>query len=82
MTTNEQIHGHAVLEMMMNSGERYSRESLIKAVKERFGETARFYICSGSGMDATELVNTLAAKGKFMGSEDAFLFNPSTQCDH
>ncbi|WOO40656.1 YecH family metal-binding protein [Rubellicoccus peritrichatus] len=82
MTANEEIHGHEVLEMMMNSGKRYSRDSLIKAINERFGESSRFYICSGGGMDAAQLVDVLIGKGKFMGPEDAFVFNPATKCDH
>ncbi len=80
--TNEEIHGHAVLEMMMESGHKYSRESLIETINERFGENARFYICSGGGMTASELVEKLMAKGKFIGEETAFEFNPATKCNH
>jgi len=81
-TTDNQIHGHEVLAMMTRSGRHYNRSSLIDAIQQQFGETARFYICSGGGMNAAELVDTLISKGKFMGSEDAFVFNPATKCDH
>lgn len=78
----DEIHGHAVLQMMSDSGRTFSRESLIAAIGERFGEQARFYICSGGGMDAATLVDTLTAKGKFAGTPDAFVFNPATRCNH
>jgi len=80
--TEEQIHGHEVLRMMTERGHDFSRESLIQAIHERFGPRARFHICSGGGMDAAQLVDTLTAKGKFMGRPDAFQFNPATKCDH
>lgn len=84
MTITEctEIHGHEVLEMMIDSGRTYSRTSLIEAIDQKFGPQARFYICSGGGMRAAELVDTLIAKGKFMGTETAFVFNPARSCQH
>ena len=35
------IHGHEVLNMMLESGERYSQESLEAAISARFGKDAR-----------------------------------------
>ena len=82
MQTREEIHGHEVLEMMVNAGRPFSRASLIEAIDRQFGETARFFICSGGGMTSAELVDTLAAKGKFTGSAEAFVFNPAMRCNH
>lgn len=82
MTTTEETHGHEVLQMMMQSGKTFSRATLIEAIDAKFGPDARFYICSGSGMTAAVLVDTLTAKGKFMGTEDAFEFNPAKRCSH
>lgn len=79
---SKEIHGHKVLEMMSTSGRSYNRASLIQAIEEKFGRDARFYICSGGGMSPAELVETLAAKGKFTGSAEAFIFNPATRCNH
>lgn len=42
------IHGHDVLNMMIESGERYTEESLVEAIHARFGEAARFHTCSAS----------------------------------
>lgn len=79
---NDEIHGHAVLQMMQESGLTFSRQSLINKIETEFGSDARFYICSGGGMSAAVLVDTLTAKGKFQGPADAFTFNPLTQCNH
>ena len=68
----DSIHGHEVLNMMIESGEQYTHASLEAAIKARFGEQARFHTCSAEGMTAGELVAFLAAKGKFIPSEETF----------
>lgn len=66
------IHGHEVLNMMIESGEQYTHGSLEAAIKARFGEQARFHTCSASDMTAAELVAFLAAKGKFIAVDGGF----------
>jgi len=78
--TNEEIHGHAVLQMMVKSGRKYSRDSLVAAIDEKFGANARFVICSGGNLNAAELVDTLIARGKFTGDESALEFHPASSC--
>ncbi|OOI52410.1 hypothetical protein BMT89_15840 [Escherichia coli] len=46
----DSIHGHEVLNMMIESGEQYTHASLEAAIKARFGEQARFHTCSAEGM--------------------------------
>jgi probable metal-binding protein len=79
---NTEIHGHEVLEMMTASGHPYSTESLIAAIHQQFSADTRFYICSASGMTASELIETLWAKGKFAGDPDSFIFDISKRCNH
>lgn len=78
----ESIHGHEVLNMMIESGEQYSTESLVATIKGRFGEQARFHTCSASDMTAAELVAFLAAKGKFIAQDDGFSTHESKICRH
>lgn len=78
----ESIHGHEVLNMMIESGEQYSNASLEAAITARFGERARFHTCSSQGMTAAELVAFLAAKGKFIAKEDGFSTHESKICRH
>lgn len=77
-----EIHGHEVLEMMTASGQQYSNDSLKAAIETKFGHDANFYICSGGGMDAETLIETLWAKGKFAGTPDSFIFDLSKRCNH
>lgn len=79
---NIEIHGHEVLEMMATSGQSYSNESLKSAIDEKFGTEARFFICSGGDMTASELIEALWAKDKFTGTAEAFVFDPANRCNH
>ncbi len=76
-------HGHEVLHMM--EGNSYaSKQQLIDAIIERFGNDERFYTCSAEGMTAAELVDFLAERGKFMpatGADD-FTVDLFKVCNH
>lgn len=77
----EQLHAHEVLHMM--EGNSYTEKSLAQAIKERFGEDARFYACSAEGMDVPALIEFLKMKGKFMPTqEDGFTVDISKVCNH
>ncbi|MGG5838624.1 YecH family metal-binding protein [Huaxiibacter chinensis] len=76
------IHGHAVLNMMIETGEHYSESSLEQAIHARFGETARFHTCSAENLTASELVAFLKAKGKFIPAEAGFSTSHSKICRH
>lgn len=78
----ESIHGHEVLNMMIDSGEQYSIESLEAAIHARFGEKARFHTCSAENMSAAELVAFLHKKGKFIPQESGFTTVESKICRH
>ncbi|GHC01062.1 YecH family metal-binding protein [Cerasicoccus arenae] len=77
-----ETHGHAVLQMMDESGKTYSQESLLDAINKKFGDSTRFVICSGGNLTASELIEALDAKGKFIGEKDAFKFDPDAMCNH
>ena len=79
---NIEVHGHDVIEMMEAANIDYSRETLIAAIGVKFGAGARFYTCSANGMDAGAIVDFLAAKGKFIGTPEAFRFDPARRCNH
>lgn len=75
-------HGHDVLHMM--EGNNYeTKESLVKAIIEKFGTGERFHTCSAEGMTAAELVDFLAERGKFMPSAaDSFTVDTTKICNH
>jgi len=77
-----QIHGHEVMHMILDSGLTYSRESLAAAIIGRFGSDARFHTCSAENMTAAELIEFLSARGKFSGPPEAFTLDPDRVCQH
>jgi probable metal-binding protein len=79
--TNHEIHGHEVMQMMLESGQAYDEERLEAAIHARFGELARFCTCSASGMTARELIEFLAARGKFVPAKEGFSTDPTKICD-
>lgn len=76
------IHGHEVLNMMLDSDTGYSEKSLEQAIISKFGEQARFHTCSAQGMTAGELVLFLAERGKFIPQQDGFTTHESKICHH
>ena len=81
-TNTTDIHGHEVMRMMVESGEAYDRQSLEAAIIERFGTEARFCTCSASGMDASQLIDFLAERGKFVPTGEGFSTEAGKICDH
>ena len=78
----EQIHGHEVLEMMVESGKVYTRDSLRADIAERFGESARFYTCSAENLSADELIAFLQERGKFADVNGGFKMDADEICNH
>jgi probable metal-binding protein len=76
----KQIHGHAVMDMMMAADKPYTRETLRADIVARFGEDALFYTCSASGLSVDGLIDFLAAHGKFSGGSEAFRIDPASRC--
>ncbi len=80
MSIQTSHHGHELLDMMHTAGKTYNRSSLLEDMRMKFGEEARFHICDMQDLTAEKLVDILTARGKFVGTPDAFMFNPSTRC--
>lgn len=78
----DEIHGHEVMQMMIEAKKGYSKESLRADVLDRFGEDTRFYTCSQSGMTIDELIEFLAVRGKFVSSDEGFTTDPGKICQH
>jgi probable metal-binding protein len=78
----ESVHGHEVLKMMLGSETAWTAATLVAAIKEKFGEQARYHTCSARGLDAEALVAFLAQKGKFIDEGQGFTTSPDKICQH
>ena len=77
-----EVHGHEVMKMMLESGEQYDVQRLEEAIIARFGESTRFYTCSASGMTARQLIEFLETRNKFVSIGSGFSTDASKICDH
>jgi probable metal-binding protein len=78
----EQIHGHDVIHMMLQSGKPYTRTSLLNDIIANFGSDARFFTCSAQNLTAEGIIDFLQAKGKFVPRDDGFQTSPDLMCNH
>ena len=78
----DQIHGHEVMQMMLEEGGSYTRDSLRTAIVERFGEETRFFTCSAENMTPDELIVFLEERGKFVDAGSGFNTAADKICDH
>ena len=78
----ESIHGHDVIEMIQQADHGFSRAELVSAIETKFGTDTRFHTCSAENLTAEGLVEFLAARGKFVGNDNALAIDPSKLCQH
>ena len=78
----EQIHGHAVMQLMLESGRAYTRATLRDAIIDKFGASARFCTCSAENLTAEGIIDFLEAKGKFVLGNDGFQTSADLMCKH
>lgn len=79
---SQSVHGHEVMEMMLEQDGQFTRASLKQAMAQRFGADARFHTCSASEMDAEALIDFLAARGKFIEAGEGFQTRADKLCNH
>ena len=79
---SQSVHGHEVMEMMLEQDGQFTRASLKQAMAQRFGADARFHTCSASEMDAEALIDFLAARGKFIEAGEGFQPRADKICNH
>ncbi len=68
--------------MMIESGRSFTRISLKTAIEERLGEDARYFTCSAENLTPDELIDFLAARGKFVEPGEGLTTAPDRICHH
>lgn len=76
------IHGHEVLQMMLEADTAFTTDTLVAAIEAKFGGEARYHTCSAEDMTARELVAFLEARGKFVPSGNGFSTAAEKICSH
>jgi probable metal-binding protein len=76
------VHGHEVMKMMIASGKMWTRENLVVEIHQKFGASARFHTCSSDNMTATELIDFLEVRGKFVDRGEGLTTDDSLICNH
>lgn len=79
---SESIHGHQVMELMLELGKAVTKERLKQHMHEQFGATAHYHTCSASEMNADELILFLEKKGKFIESAEGIETAADRICAH
>jgi probable metal-binding protein len=77
-----EIHGHEVIQMMLQSGKAYTRGSLLTDIVSTFGSDARFFTCSAQNFTAEGIIDFLQAKGKFVPGDEGFQTSADLMCKH
>ena len=78
----EQIHGHEVMQLMLQSGKAYTRASLLADIVARFGPSSRFFTCSAENLTPEGIIDFLQGKGKFVPGAEGFRTSPDLMCKH
>jgi probable metal-binding protein len=77
-----QIHGHEVIQMMLQSGKAYTRVSLLTDIVTKFGPNSQFFTCSAENLSPEDIIDFLQAKGKFVPCEEGFQTSAELMCKH
>ena len=80
MTTR--IHGSAIRQMVNESTESFTRDSLLATIIERFGADTRFYSCAEDNMTADELISFSENNEKLSRKDYTFAEGPGHECSH
>ena len=78
----QDIHGHTVLNILLDSEKPLSRSQLEAIVESKFGHDVCFYTCSQQQLTLTELLEFLLSKKKVVEQEAGLTANPDRICHH
>ncbi|MDO6688004.1 MULTISPECIES: YecH family metal-binding protein [unclassified Agarivorans] len=79
---SESIHGHQVMQLMLEQGGSFTSASLEELMKTTFGADSKYHTCRQKEMNAQELIVFLAERGKFVEAKQGFTACESKICSH
>ncbi|MUJ25803.1 YecH family metal-binding protein [Aliivibrio fischeri] len=78
----QDIHGHVVLNTLIDSKEPLPRAQLEEKIENEFGSEVCFHTCSQQNLTLAELLDFLLSKKKIVATEEGFTANPERMCHH
>ncbi|GLP95189.1 YecH family metal-binding protein [Paraferrimonas sedimenticola] len=79
---NESIHGHRVMEFMLELGRPVTKAELAELLANQFGEQAKFHTCSAQDLSIEGIIAFLERKGKFIESDEGVETARDRICQH
>ncbi|GGP40364.1 hypothetical protein GCM10009347_05200 [Shewanella algicola] len=79
---SESIHGHQVMQMMLEHGAALTKQQLKNMMHTTFGADTCYHTCSATEMDADMLITFLENKGKFIDSDSGITTAADKICNH
>jgi probable metal-binding protein len=76
------VHGHAVLEMILEAPDAMSRDWVLSSANARFGADATYYTCSASAMSIEDLLEFLVTRRKITIADDIVTAYRERMCTH
>ena len=70
------------MHFIADSNRACSKAEWVVAIDGKFGAAARFHTCSASNLNASELMDFIAARGKFHRVGEALSLDASKICQH
>ena len=78
----QDIHGHVVLNLLLEAPEPLSRLALEEKIETVFGSDVCFHTCSQHDLSLNELLEFLLSKRKVVEVESGLTANPDRMCNH
>jgi probable metal-binding protein len=79
---SEQIHGHEVMQMLIDANEPQSKSDFKEKIDQKYGQDAKFFTCSAKDLSSIQLIEFLEGKGKFFNIEGKILTDTTKVCNH
>ncbi|CED72591.1 YecH family metal-binding protein [Aliivibrio wodanis] len=78
----QDIHGHVVLNMLLDTNVPLSYLALEEKIEAEFGSEVCFHTCSQQNLSLSELLEFLLSKRKIVEIESGLIANPDRICNH
>ena len=76
------IHAHEVMHFIAATARACSKAEWLLEIAGKFGDSARFHTCSAKNLSAGELMDFIAARGKFQVEGQALSLDAAKICQH